>query len=723
MFVNRRIVSCLLLLVAGLPFVLFPLRSAGADDLQLCNDALADPDARIPACTRILEHPSGGINIAEVYSHRGTAKVRKGYLDDAVADFTSALNQSPEFVDALKNRGIARHKQGDYPSAIADFNRALRLDPKSPDLYNARGSALVSREQYDRAIIDFGKAISLDREYVNAYVNRGLVFYFTRQINRAIADFDMVVSLAAKNPLGYLNRAAARMDKGDFKGAVADYDEAIHLDPKNPSAYTRRGEMWRLQGDLERSLADHNRSIELSPNEDAYNNRALALKDQGKLDEAIADCNEAILLNSKYYLAWTNRGLLKRVKGDLWGSLTDLNEAVDLDPRSPIALTFRGDTLRESGDIDRAIKDFNDALLILPDFVAAYTGRGLAYEKKNEWQKAKADFEKALSLSAESDAGLAKPAQTVARERLVALAAQEVKRDKETAERAVKVASEARAKAEADEGAKAEFEARAKAEFEARVKAEVEARAIAAAAQPDEPIPDAGNRVALVIGNSSYREVPALPNPRRDAEAVAAALSKVGFQTVLPAVNVTREKLLAALHTFEEKVEQADWAVIYYAGHGLEVGGENYLIPVDAKLYTDRDVQDEAVSLERLLQSAVRAKRLRLVILDACRANPFVSRMRRIIASRSIGRGLASIEPGGGTLVAYATKDGQTAEDGDGKHSPFAQAFLNNVIKRRLEINMLFRQVRDEVFATTGGRQEPFTYGSLPGESFYFVTK
>jgi uncharacterized caspase-like protein len=225
-----------------------------------------------------------------------------------------------------------------------------------------------------------------------------------------------------------------------------------------------------------------------------------------------------------------------------------------------------------------------------------------------------------------------------------------------------------------------------------------------------------------VVGNSIYRNVPALSNPKRDAQAVATAFRNVGFQTVMAETDLTRDAFLKALRAFEEKADKADWAVIYYAGHGLEMGGTNYLVPIDARLKTDRDVQDETVSMDRMLMATENAKRLRLVVLDACRDNPFVRNMRRTIATRSIGRGLAQVEPEGGTLVAYAAKAGQVAQDGEGENSPFAVAFVRNVLKKQ-EIGKLFRQVRDEVLTVTRRQQEPFTYGSLPSEDLYFAVK
>lgn len=196
---------------------------------------------------------------------------------------------------------------------------------------------------------------------------------------------------------------------------------------------------------------------------------------------------------------------------------------------------------------------------------------------------------------------------------------------------------------------------------------------------------------------------------------MAASLRAIGFRSVILESDVSRDKLVSALRAFENEAEQADWALIYYAGHGIEVGGVNYLVPVDAKLKADRDVQDEAVPLERVLSAIEGAKKLRLVILDACRDNPFIAQMRRSVASRSIGRGLARIEPEGGTLVAYAAKHGQIALDGEAANSPFVSALVKHLATPGLEINKLFRLVRDEVRAATGRRQEPFVYGSLPG--------
>jgi uncharacterized caspase-like protein len=236
-----------------------------------------------------------------------------------------------------------------------------------------------------------------------------------------------------------------------------------------------------------------------------------------------------------------------------------------------------------------------------------------------------------------------------------------------------------------------------------------------------EPTALTGNRIALVIGNSTYKSVPALANPARDADTMAASFRSAGFKTVQLRNDLTREKLTDALQDFAAEADKADWAVVYFAGHGLEVNGTNYLIPVDARLAADRDVEFEAVPLDRVMNAVSGAKRLRLVLLDACRDNPFANQMRRSVATRSIGRGLTNVEPEAGTLVVYAAKHGQVALDGDGGNSPFVTALTKRMRTPGLEVRRLFDHVRDDVLEMTNRAQQPFSYGSLPGsEDYYF---
>lgn len=232
----------------------------------------------------------------------------------------------------------------------------------------------------------------------------------------------------------------------------------------------------------------------------------------------------------------------------------------------------------------------------------------------------------------------------------------------------------------------------------------------------------ADKRVALVIGNASYRNVAKLSNPANDAAAVAAMFKAAGFDTVESKLNLTVSELRKTLRDFGNKSRDADVAVVYYAGHGIELDGTNYLIPVDATLETDAEVLDETLSLDRVLFAVEPAKQLRLVILDACRDNPFAKNMKRTIASRAIGRGLAKVEPSSpNTMIAFAAKAGSTASDGDSKNSPFATALVNHLTKPGLDLRKAFGFVRDDVLKATNNAQEPFVYGSLGGNDVTLV--
>jgi uncharacterized caspase-like protein len=232
----------------------------------------------------------------------------------------------------------------------------------------------------------------------------------------------------------------------------------------------------------------------------------------------------------------------------------------------------------------------------------------------------------------------------------------------------------------------------------------------------------AQRRVALVIGNSGYEKVAQLSNPANDASLMAETFRSAGFDSVDLRRDLNIADMRRALKDFFDESSNADIAVVFYAGHGIEVDGTNYLIPVDAVLDRDIDIYDEALSLDRVLVSVEPAKQLRLVILDACRDNPFTRTMKRTVSSRGIGRGLAKVEPTStNTLIAFAAKAGSTASDGDGNNSPFTAALVKHITRPGLDLRKAFGYARDDVLKATGNKQEPYVYGSLGGDDVPLV--
>jgi hypothetical protein len=232
----------------------------------------------------------------------------------------------------------------------------------------------------------------------------------------------------------------------------------------------------------------------------------------------------------------------------------------------------------------------------------------------------------------------------------------------------------------------------------------------------------AEKRVALVIGNSAYQHTRALPNPRNDAEAIAKLLRDNGFADVTLKSDLDYRAMREAMRVFAGTAHGADIALVYYAGHGFELAGENYLVPIDAKLTRDLDLDYEAVTLTSILNVVSGAGRLKLVILDACRNNPLGEKIAlRVGTTRSVTRGLARIEPKGDVLVAYAAKAGTLAQDGMSRHSPYAEALLKHLATPGLDVIRMFGRVKEAVLKSTNDEQEPWLYGSPGGEIITLV--
>jgi uncharacterized caspase-like protein len=225
-----------------------------------------------------------------------------------------------------------------------------------------------------------------------------------------------------------------------------------------------------------------------------------------------------------------------------------------------------------------------------------------------------------------------------------------------------------------------------------------------------------GKRVALVIGNAAYQNAPKLSTPVHDATAIADVFKTAGFDSVQLVRDGGNLDLKRALRTFTDAAADADFAIVYFAGYGIAINRVNYLLPVDVKLASERDADDESVSLDRVMASVQRTKRLGLVLIDASRDNPFSRTMKRSRPSRpgDIITGLAAVIPAvNNTLIAFAAKAGSIARDGDGDLSPYATAIVERIVTPGVDASILLMRIREDVLAATGNRQEPFFYGSL----------
>jgi hypothetical protein len=230
----------------------------------------------------------------------------------------------------------------------------------------------------------------------------------------------------------------------------------------------------------------------------------------------------------------------------------------------------------------------------------------------------------------------------------------------------------------------------------------------------------ADKRVALVIGNSAYQNTSELRNPSNDAADMTAALTRLGFQ-VTDGRDLDKRAMERAIRQFGVSLEGADIALFFYAGHGIQVGGQNHLIPIDARLASEGDVDFETLPLSLVLKQMEREAKTSLVLLDACRDNPLARNLARTMGTRaiSIGTGLAEVKTGIGTLIGFSTQPGNVAADGVGRNSPYAGALLKHIESSSKDVSGILVDVRNEVLRATNGTQVPWEHTSLTGQVYF----
>ncbi len=492
----------------------------------------------------------------------------------------------------------------------------------------------------------------------------------------------------------YFWRAVGWNKKGDYAHVIADATEALRLQPAQ-AIYNLRGSAYYDKGEYEIAIADFNDALKSGPPSGTiFHNRGNAYRGTGDFAKAVADYDQAIKLAPKSALSWQNRGISKEALGDLDGALADINEAIRLDPALASPLINRSVIWRAKGNVERAIADASEAVRLAQNppanvmtppgsvVIAAHVHRALAYEAKGEFDSAKADYAAALKPIA-SDAG-SKANQATAKVRLSLL-------------------SEPPAQPQQRADAPA---------------------AVSSSAEP--PSFATGQRMALVIGNGAYTHVQPLPNPPRDARAIAKSLREIGF-TVVEGIDLDRAAMQARTHDFLREAARAQVAVVYYAGHGVQVDGRNYLVPTDIALTAGSNVTAAMVDMDQILAGLDDQIRTNILILDACRNNPLAPHTAAAEAGRgltgatglaapsSLGAGATS---GAGTLIAFATAPGKVALDGEGDNSPFSAALSRHIGAPGLEVQQMLTRVRAEVVASTKNKQVPWSNSSLLGEVY-----
>jgi tetratricopeptide (TPR) repeat protein len=480
----------------------------------------------------------------------------------------------------------------------------------------------------------------------------------------------------------YFWRAVGYNKKGDYANVINDTTQALQITPNDRTLFNLRGSAYYDKGEYDIAIADYSDALRNGPPDGTiFHNRANAYREKKDYTHAIADYNDAIRLAPNAY-AFKNRGITKLALGDIDGAFDDTNNAIRMDPKAPAPLIDRGELWRLKQDYDRAIADDNAAIQLIKSGVPlptltepgslllnAYSTRGLAYESKGDINSAKADYATALAVNVTSAAS--KQTQASVKARLAAF-------DK-------------------------------------------------ADALPVRPTNTSGGgrRIALVIGNGAYAHVTALPNPPNDAHAVAKTLRDLGFE-VTESINADHTTLEKVTSNFIVGATGAKIAVLYYAGHGVQIDGHNFLVPVDIQRDSVTNLMAEMTDMDNLLAGLDDNIRTNILIFDACRNNPF-EKVADAGSGRSItiSTGLASpgslgagATAGAGTLIAFATAPGKVALDGEGANSPFSTALTKFMPTPGIEVQQMLTRVRADVVAATDSKQVPWSNSSLLGEVY-----
>ncbi len=300
---------------------------------------------------------------AQIFLSRGTLYAIQNSLDEAIADFSKAIDLDPNNATPYNNRGSAYNNQNKLNEAIADFSKAIELDPKYAMPYHNRGAVYFKQKKLDQAIADLSKAIELDPKYAKAYHNRGTTYATQNNLDEAIADFSKAIELDPNNVMPYNNRGSAYDNQNKLNEAIADFSKAIDLDPKYAKAYHNRGTIYFNQKKLDQAIADFSKAIELDPFlTDAFTGRGLAylaIKDFG---EAIADLSKTIDLNTSIQKTpepeiYQSRATAYRAQGDFLKAINDLEEAKKIAEENP--KTDPEEQTRLIKELDKEIDELN----------------------------------------------------------------------------------------------------------------------------------------------------------------------------------------------------------------------------------------------------------------------------------------------------------------------------------------------------------------------------
>ena len=386
------------------------IANAGRD---ASNDRLGDWGQRLADCIRgddLAPYFTCLINDAKLeraslvvaYEHRGEAYRLIGRHDDALTDFSRAIELDPEDAWAIGSRGQTYQAMGRYDDALTDLSRAIELKPEYAWAITSRGNTYRAMGRYDDALTDYNRAIERHPEDAFALTRRGLTYWLMGRHDDALTDFSRAIELDPEYAWAIANRGDTYRDMGRYDDALTDLNRAIEVDPEYAWAFANRGDTYRDMGRYDDALTDLNRAIEVDPEYAwAITSRGATHRDMGRYDDALTDYSRAIELKPEYAFAITSRGHTYRDMGRYDDALTDYSRAIEVDPEYAWAITSRGDTYRDMGRYDDALTDYSRAIELDPSDASLLADRGETYRLMGRYDDALTDFNCAIELKPE----------------------------------------------------------------------------------------------------------------------------------------------------------------------------------------------------------------------------------------------------------------------------------------------------------------------------------
>lgn len=559
---------------------------------------------------------------------------------------------------------VRGHTETDNQKKIEYYSNAIKKNPNYANAYFERGKIkLWELKNYEEAIKDFDEAVRI-LPNTNTYNFRGEAKYRLKKYDEALEDYTEAIRIDITNQYAYYNRGflnAAILKK--YEESIIDFDAAIKLDPKFTNAYLFRGNSYYYLGSYDKAITDYNNAISLDPKlAAAYIKRGESKYFAALYDEAINDFDTGISLtpNGNVY---NYRGAAKNKIGKFQEAILDFNEAIGLNATTAGAYRNRAYSNLKLGKNDAAMQDITTAISLDPKDARAYICRGMIYAKLGKTVEAKNDFIQGNNFAKEVDI-------FSIRQNFFELSNE--------------LASILNIPAE-DKSAVTNKKQNLK-------------------------------KVALVIGVKSYTAVPPLTNTLNDAKDIAASLRAKGFEVIELLDPRTKSEMRNAAIKFSKALEDFPDGIgmLYYSGHGMQIDGANYLIPAAATLDVKADVQEQCMDMDyflRIMES--NGNHLNIVVLDACRNNPFRS------FSRAADKGLSMVSAPKGSYIVYSTKPGSVASDGVGRNGLFTSKLLKYLNEPNLSIEQVFKRVAADVSTDSNDSQRPWIASDYTGE-FYF---